>query len=214
MVASHPGSDQAHEPRSNPWGSSRLSRITIAKRVTANKAQTRAPQDAGFYENRPYSDEPIPGTRTLTKKRYFPRVLRRRPRFRLLLPFGPQRTISVGWGNIKPIPFGGSEKKHSRFAFRQTSALEGISRPFRPETPARVNGTLSSFSPKAPLSILLPPRSAPGGRAGHARPPSTPPPRPPYSRGVNPHGGSSPVAARKGPNVGASSIFRASCFGR
>ncbi|KAG8170719.1 hypothetical protein JTE90_007764 [Oedothorax gibbosus] len=37
---------------------------------------------------------------------------------------------------------------------------------------------------------------------------------PPTHCGVNLHEGSSAVAARYRPNAGASSIFRASCFGR
>ncbi|KAG8175580.1 hypothetical protein JTE90_018873 [Oedothorax gibbosus] len=64
--------------------------------------------------------------------------------------------------------------------------------------------------------LLLPPRSAlvaaPGGltpgtfNARHRDPPT--------HCGVNLHEGSSAVAARYRPNAGASSIFRASCFGR
>ncbi|KAG8156022.1 hypothetical protein JTE90_007022, partial [Oedothorax gibbosus] len=104
-----------------------------------------------------------------------------------LVPKGP---ISVsGLGNINPIPF--------RSAARQTRACLQSSR----------------------LSLeylLLPPRSAPVAAPGGLTPGTFNARHrdPPTHCGVNLHEGSSAVAARYRPNAGASSIFRASCFGR
>ncbi|KAG8155820.1 hypothetical protein JTE90_007632 [Oedothorax gibbosus] len=64
--------------------------------------------------------------------------------------------------------------------------------------------------------LLLPPRSAPVAAPGGLTPGTFNARHrdPPTHCGVNLHEGSSAVAARYRPNAGASSIFRASCFGR
>ncbi|KAG8170634.1 hypothetical protein JTE90_010529, partial [Oedothorax gibbosus] len=75
----------------------------------------------------------------------------------------------------------------------------------------------SSFSPKGShLSICTTTKICTGGGPRGVTPGTFNAPHrdPPTHCGVNLHEGSSAVAARYRPNAGASSIFRASCFGR
>ncbi|KAG8170679.1 hypothetical protein JTE90_011851, partial [Oedothorax gibbosus] len=128
-----------------------------------------------------------------------------------------------GWGILTPFPFGRQRDKHEHvFAFRQTSRFgTDFSDPLGPTDPCSTAVHMepfSSFSPQGShLSILLlPPRSAPVAAPGGLTPGTFNARHrdPPTHCGVNLHEGSSAVAARYRPNAGASSIFRASCFGR
>ncbi|KAG8155858.1 hypothetical protein JTE90_008351 [Oedothorax gibbosus] len=158
----------------------------------ANRGAPDTARDAVLYEN----SVPISGradsrdTNSYKEKITLPRSSVDVSEFGCVTALGPEGPISVsGLGNINPIPF--------RSAARQTRACLQSSR----------------------LSLeylLLPPRSAPVAAPGGLTPGTFNARHrdPPTHCGVNLHEGSSAVAARYRPNAGASSIFRASCFGR
>ncbi|KAG8171649.1 hypothetical protein JTE90_000468 [Oedothorax gibbosus] len=108
-----------------------------------------------------------------------------------------------GWGILTPFPFGRQRDKHEHvFAFRQTSRFgTDFSDPLGPTDPCSTAVHMepfSSFSPQdSHLSICYYHQDLHRWRlqAGSRPAPSA-------------------VAARYRPNAGASSIFRASCFGR
>ncbi|KAG8171513.1 hypothetical protein JTE90_017345 [Oedothorax gibbosus] len=128
-----------------------------------------------------------------------------------------------GWGILTPFPFGRQRDKHEHvFAFRQTSRFgTDFSDPLGPTDPCSTAVHMepfSSFSPQGShLSICYYHQDLHRWRlqAGSRPAPFNARHRdPPTHCGVNLHEGSSAVAARYRPNAGASSIFRASCFGR
>ncbi|KAG8170972.1 hypothetical protein JTE90_002691 [Oedothorax gibbosus] len=170
-------------------------------------------------------DEPIPGnTNSYKEKITLPGSSVDVSEFGCVTALGPEGPISVsGLGNINPIPFRSQRDKHEHvFAFRQTSRFgTDFSDPLGPTDPCFnccSHGTLLQLqSSRLSLEyLLLPPRSAPVAAPGGLTPGTFNARHrdPPTHCGVNLHEGSSAVAARYRPNAGASSIFRASCFGR